>query len=541
MGNRQRLFRFIQRIPTRWRLVLVSLGLLTLLLSALGIIISLVAEQNLMNNEINVLQSEAQVAAKGVMKDIHQTQDHPFAIGDTFYQPASSPPGTAFQDIATALLRALVSPGAGTNAILLKNDGSVLLANPPTAFVAPIMHIQPRQVQQIIQTTSPYLLTRDSQGQRQLVVFIPLVKSYHTIGILQISTPTAPIDNFLATFRLTLFLGIVGTLLLAMVLTFPLVGVALSPLIEIERTSRRIAQGELSMRIEQPLTDDEIGRLARSFNRMVARLEAAFQRQKRFVGDVSHELRTPLTALSGSLEMLLIGADQGNPEVTRRLARGMFAEVQRMHRMVEDLLALTRLDEGKLMLRKDELQIEIVLSIVYEQAAHLARGQKLSCFAEPNLPAVSADSDRLQQVLLNLLDNALKFTPSEGRVTLRAERTAQNMVAITVSDTGQGIPAEALPHVFDRFYRADPARSRLPQHEGGSGLGLAIAKELIEAQGGSIAINSVQGHGTQVTLCLPALPPSNRVRRLERKADTQKNAIVRELSTPEETEKRARL
>jgi two-component system, OmpR family, sensor kinase len=501
MKKKRRLFHFMQHIPIRWRLALVSLGLLILLLSALGVIISLIAEQALVTNEANVLHNEAQVALKGVTKDILQPQQRPFGLSNSFFPPAA--PSSGFNDTAKSLLHALASPS--TNAVILTTDGTPLITNNSSPFVSPGISVASSQVRQIIKTNSPYLLTKDEQGQRQLVVFIPLVKNFHTPGILQISTPTAPIDDFLTTFHLILFLGIVATFGLAIALTFPLVGMALRPLVEIERTSRRIAQGKLSMRIDQPLTDDEIGRLARSFNSMVARLETAFQKQKRFVGDVSHELRTPLTALSGSLEMLLIGADRGDPQLVRHMARGMFAEVQRMHRMVEDLLALTRLDEGELRLRKGDVIVETLLHKVCEQAEHLAHGQQIRCVVEPDLPVIRADSDRLQQVLLNLVDNALKFTSPEGKVELRARKTSQNIVVLAVSDTGQGISSEALPYVFDRFYRSDPARSRSPEHAGGSsGLGLAIARELVEVQGGIIDISSELGKGTSVTIRFPA-------------------------------------
>ena len=259
------------------------------------------------------------------------------------------------------------------------------------------------------------------------------------------------------------------------------------------------------MRIDPPPTDDEIGRLALSFNRMVAQLEAAFQRQKRFVSDVSHELRTPLTALSGSLEMLLIGADGGDIEASRRLAHGMYTEIQRLHRLVEDLLALTPLDTGKIALREDVVHVDNVIHMVYEQAQHLSRGQELRCGIAPDLPPVRVDKDRLQQVLLNIVDNALKFTHPSGRIEILARSEGQEAVLIQVCDTGQGIPPEALPHVFDRFYRADSSRSRSPQHAGGNGLGLAIARELVEAQGGSITIESKPGEGTTVTLRFQAV------------------------------------
>lgn len=514
MRKKKRLYRFINRIPIRWRLVLLSLGLLALLLSASSILISIIAEHSLLANQVDVLHNESLLAMRGI-------KGRPFEPSNVHF-PSSPPPGTPlsdFESTAAELAHHLTSPT--TNASILNINGSVLVPGSTLSFFPPVV-LSPNTVQQMLARNdldTSYLLVKDSQGKRQMVVLIPLesVSDFHTLGILQISTPTAPIDNFLATLRLLLFLGVIGTLGLATALTFPLVSVALHPLVEIERTSRQIAQGALSMRIDPPPTDDEIGRLALSFNRMVAQLEAAIQRQKRFVSDVSHELRTPLTALSGSLEMLLIGADGGDIEASRRLAHGMYAEVQRMHRLVEDLLALTQLDTGRITLREDIVHVDSVIHKVYEQAQHLSRGQDLRCDVAPDLPPVRADEDRLQQVLLNIVDNALKFTHPGGRVEILASSEGQEAVLIQVCDTGQGIPPDALPHVFDRFYRADSSRSRSPQHVGGNGLGLAIAKELIEAQGGSITIESKPGEGTTVALRFQAARLLEQSKRLVKK------------------------
>jgi two-component system OmpR family sensor kinase len=241
-----------------------------------------------------------------------------------------APPTPDFLHTAETLAFRLVGPS--TDAAILSPQGVVLVPGSSIIAPAPIVVAPTRVVAVLLHADQrpAHLLLRDSCGQLQLVVFIPLVDNLHTLGILQINTPTTPIDNFLTTLHLTLFLGVVVALGLATALIYPLVSVALHPLVEIERTSQRIAQGDLSIRIDPPPTNDEIGRLAHSFNRMVARLETAFRRQKRFVSDVSHELRTPLTALSGSLEMLLIEADRGDSEAARRLARGMYAEVQRL-------------------------------------------------------------------------------------------------------------------------------------------------------------------------------------------------------------------
>ncbi len=506
-----RLYRLMNRIPIRWRLTLVSLGLLTLLLSALSVIISLTAEQILLTNEVNVLHNEARLAISGI-------KDRSFVLSYSFFPPDLPPPD--FERTAAILASRLTS--ASTNATILSTNGSILIPGGTLPFTPQAIILQPDRVRQILTTNyqdTNYLLARDAKGKRQLIVLIPLIYDLHMVGILQISTPTAPIDAFLATLRLILLLGVIGTLCLATALTFPLVSMALHPLVDIERTSRHIAQGALSTRIDPPLTNDEIGRLAHSFNRMVAQLETAFQRQKQFVADVSHELRTPLTALSGSLEMLLIGADRGEIEASRRLVHGMYSEVQRMHRLVEDLLVLTQLDTGKIALREDIIHVDTVIDTVCDQAQHLSHGQELRCVVAADIPPIRADKDRLQQVLLNIIDNALKHTFPTDRVDVSAHSEGQDAVVISISDSGQGIPPEALPHVFDRFYRADPSRSRLPQNAGGSGLGLAIAKELIEAQGGTITISSVPGEGTTVTIRFRAAGLKDQPKRPARKND----------------------
>ena len=499
MWSIKRIRGWTNHIPIRWRLTLVTVGLLTLLLGALSIIILLTAEQALLSREATALRNEADLAVSGI-------RDHPFKITN----PPGPPPAPMSQDFerpAKVLVQRLA--GISDNATILSQLGSVLVSGSDLPLTPPPVTLSPELIQQTLANDSQgskYLLVPDTQGKRELVVLMPLVSQYHTIAILQLSTPTKTADEFLTTLRFILLFGGIGALSIVIALTIPLVGTALHPLVEMERTSRRIAEGALSMRLQTPHTDDEIGHLALSFNRMVTQLESAFKRQKQFVADVSHELRTPLTALSGGLEMLVIGADRGDIEASRRLARGMYTEVQRMHRLIEDLLALTRLDEGKIVLREDTIDIHMVIDKVYAQAQQLSRGQEIRSEIAPDTPLVRADIDRLQQVLLNIVDNALKFTSADGYVKLSAAKEGQTAAIIKVHDNGEGIPPDALPHVFDRFYRADPARSRLAQRISGNGLGLAIAKELIEAQGGAITISSTPGKGTTVTIRLLAIP-----------------------------------
>ena len=476
-GVGARLRGWSDRLPLRWRLVLVSFALLVVLLGALGTLISFTEERALLSNEAAALYNEARLAISG----------------------------HADADVLVTRLA-----GANTGAALILPDGTVITSSDTLPLAPPSVTVDPDELAHALQSQPGsyiYEVTRDTTGHRQLVVLLPaFLQNPQTTAVLVLHTPTAPIDHAVATTRLILSIGIAFALLIAAALLLPLVNRALRPLREMERVSRRIADGDLSLRLEPPSTQDEIGQLAWSFNVMVARLEAAFTRQKRFVADAAHELRTPLTALGGGLEMLLLGADQGDAEAARRLLRGMYAETERMRRLVEDLLTLTRLDEGRAGLRLERIEVGPLIQDVTEQARRLASGQEITCSTSEGLPPVRADADRVRQVLLNLIDNALKFTPATGHIELAAhlDKDTVGSVAIEVRDSGLGIPAEALPHVFDRFYRTDPARARSGAQPGGSGLGLAIAKGLVEAQGGTISIASKEDAGTTVTLTLLA-------------------------------------
>ncbi|GLV56574.1 two-component sensor histidine kinase [Dictyobacter sp. S3.2.2.5] len=488
------------KVSIRWRLTLISLGLLTLLLSALGVIILFTAEQALYSNEATSLRYEARLA-------VNSLKNHPLRLVD-----APGPPAGPLDPTSDIPLKILAQKIASTSdeATILAPDGTIIATSTNAPFTPSTVLLSFSQVRQTLQNDQQgnnYLIQKDVQGKRQIVVLLPLEQDNETVAILQVGRPIDSIDNFMTTLRLILLLGTIGALGLATALTFPLISVALHPLVDMERSSREIANGALWLRLNTELPNDEIGVLARSFNSMVAQLETAFQQQKRFVADVSHELRTPLTALNGSLEMLLLGADKGNPETTRRLTKGMYAEVQRMHRLVEDLLALTRLDEHKLQFRQETIDIQKFTRTLYDQAQQLAHGQNITRLVAENILPVRADADKLQQTLLNIIDNALKFTPATGQVKIIAYNEEPDTVIIEIQDTGKGIPADALPHIFDRFYRVDSARSRSAQKVGGNGLGLAIAKELIEAQGGNIIVQSQLDKGTTVTLRLPAIPP----------------------------------
>lgn len=500
------------RLPLRWRLTLMSFGMLAVLLTALGAVVSVIEEQTLLTNQAVVLHGEARLAASGGPGGLHSAglelsppnDNHPIT------SQVLSPDDSRVQQLAYLVARLT---GTATWSAVYATDGSLLyssadLGDRNRAFVPPSVELEHEATIPALSATAAddaYTTATDASGQRELVVLLPIedVSAQQTVALLEVSTSTAPIDAAVTSTRLILLFGIGGALLVAFAVMLPLMSAGLRPLVAMERASRRIAAGALSLRLEEPPTHDEIGRLARSFNSMVAQLEAAFARQKQFVADVSHELRTPLTALGGGLEMLMLGADRGDAEASRRLTRGMYQEVERMRRLVEDLLTLTRLDEGRARVRLSAVAVDTLVAEVAEQARRLAPQSVLRSKVEENLPAIRADADYLRQVLLSLLDNAFKYTPEPGTVTLIARKGDVADVILEVRDTGIGIAPDALPHVFERFYRADPARARTPQRSGGAGLGLSIARGLVEAQGGRIEIASKPNVGTTVTLRFP--------------------------------------
>ncbi len=271
------------------------------------------------------------------------------------------------------------------------------------------------------------------------------------------------------------------------------------PLRNMMAATRRIAAGRYGERV--PVGEpDELGALSESFNSMAASLEEAEKKRLELIGDVSHELRTPLSTLQGYMEGLMEGVVEPSEETWALL----YGEAERMRRIVDDLGRLSHAEAGQL-----DLEITIVspaeaVGIAVERMAPLfdEKGVELENAAPENLPPVSADGDRVVQVLTNLLGNALRHTPAGNRVAVEAE-PRENAVVFWVKDTGAGIPAGDLPHVFERFYRAEKSRSR-SEARGGSGLGLAISRALIEAMGGRIRAESPgPGKGARFSFSLP--------------------------------------
>lgn len=344
-------------------------------------------------------------------------------------------------------------------------------------------------------------LVTDAHGERWRLYVLPLHKgAEYVVG----TASLAQIDQSVQTFRQLVPLLVVMGAVIMFVASQLLAGQALRPVTILTETAKTIAHSRsFGQRVPVGTTGDELGRLAVTFNEMLDSLEQAYQAQQRFVSDASHELRAPLTAIQGNLELLHrqrpIMSDAEQAEAIGEAER----EARRLGHLVADLLALARADAG-VQVRRQSVELDRVVMEALSEARHLARGQRLTIDRLEPI-TLMGDEDRLKQLCLILLDNALKYTPASGQVGVSLSQT-DGRVILQVQDTGVGIPAGDLPHVFDRFYRADPARSRDP---GGTGLGLAIGKWIVEQHGGEIALASQSGIGTTVTVLLPALSPAS--------------------------------
>ena len=391
-----------------------------------------------------------------------------------------------------------------TVARIIAADGTVLAGGQSYATQPKPPECTPAEIERAVAGESPWSTLR-SDTDHQLVVVMPMNLSESSVGVLQLTTSLSAADGLLEQLRLILLVGSLGAIALGTLLGVSVTRAALRPLAQVTSTSERIAAGELGQRTDLPGGRDEIGRLSSAFDHMVDRLEDSLRAQRQFVADASHELRTPLTALGGLIEMLLLGADRGDTATTQRALRSAHREVERLARLVGDLLTLSRLDARPSVERRP-VDLAALVAEVGEQTRYLA-GERTVTWQTPGALTLDGDRDRLKQVLINLTGNAVAFTAETGRVELRAERHGPN-VRIEVSDDGAGIDPTELPHLFERFYRGDKSRARRADG-GGNGLGLAIAQAIVQAHGGTIAARSTLGRGTTFTIELPVNRPAS--------------------------------
>jgi len=322
-----------------------------------------------------------------------------------------------------------------------------------------------------------------------------------SVGTMIVGTSLATAEQVTRSMLLVI-LGGFGVILLIAALVGPhLTRVGLRPLRTMALATGRMAAGDLSVRVHISEVHDEVGELARGFNDMAMQVEAQFAAQRAFVADASHELRSPLTALGGQLDVLVRVLD-AQPAEARRLALYMRREIDRMSVLAEDLLVLARIDaQGSAALDLRPLDLRSVARDVYEQVLVLpaALACAISLELAPAMVWVCGEPYRLHQVLLNLTVNPVQHAPAGGHVALGVGQ-CDGLARVQVRDDGPGIPEEHFAHIFDRFYRADAARTRV---DGGSGLGLAIARAIVDAHGGGIVASNAAGGGALFNVSLP--------------------------------------
>ncbi len=272
---------------------------------------------------------------------------------------------------------------------------------------------------------------------------------------------------------------------------------------------REITDGRsLHRRLAEPLVKDELGRLAETLNQMMTRLERSFAALRRFTADASHELKTPLTVLRAGVERAITTPNL--PQDTLATLEETLQEIKRMTELVDALLTLARADEGIAPLHREPVDLREIVEEVRETGELLAEesGVRVEVATPPEPMVVSVDATRIRQLILNLLTNAVKYTPPGGTVRMQLG-AADGRVTLSVADTGIGIAPGDLPHIFDRFWRADSARTRTGERPG-AGLGLAISKWIAEAHGGRIDVVSRPGRGTTFTVTLPREAPATK-------------------------------
>src|SRR5438132_1332415 len=310
-------------------------------------------------------------------------------------------------------------------------------------------------------------------------------------------------EQLLSTIALILPLGLVAALLMGSWIARR----ALAPVDRIITEVREITDGRsLHRRLAEPMVKDELGRLTETLNQMMTRLERSFAALRRFTADASHELKTPLTVLRGGVERAI--TTPGLPQDTLATLEETLQEIKRMTELVEALLTLARADEGIAPLHREPVDLREIVEEARETGELLAEeaGVRMEMTTPAEPVVMSVDATRIRQLILNLVTNAVKYTPAGGSVRLQLG-PANGKLTLSVADTGIGIAPGDLPHIFDRFWRADSARTRTGERPG-AGLGLAICKWIAEAHGGKIDVVSRPGRGTTFTVTLPWEPPA---------------------------------
>lgn len=340
--------------------------------------------------------------------------------------------------------------------------------------------------------------TRPAKGSakyyRQLTLAV--TKGTRVAYVIQVSSSLNQLFQDLRSLRRLMFIFLPITVILTGVGGVFLAGLTLRPVNRMIRTIEKITAEDLQTSLDVPRTNDEIQKLAETFNTMLSELDVAFSAQKQFVQDASHELRTPLTILKGEIEVAL--RKTRTPQQYQETLESSLEEINRLYGIVENLLLMAKMDNTGVMLNKHPVDLGELIQHVAQSIKVLVDQKQIRLVVRtPATPLINGDEQYLKRLILNLLDNAVKYTPDSGEVRIETLHKGAN-VLLQVANSGPGISEADLPHIFDRFYRADQARTGA-----GFGLGLSIVKSIVDLHEGTISVKSSTTEGTQVTVSLP--------------------------------------
>jgi heavy metal sensor kinase len=394
------------------------------------------------------------------------------------------------EDYVAAEMKSLYAPEINNRFIrLVRDDGRVVYQSGPPADgtfdppEVPTVNLMPGQ-----ETSQKFGL---NGGKTMLVVSVGYPAENNHSYVVEVGALLNPVESMLDHLFLQVALGLPLAVAIIAIGGWLLVRRALQPVAEITRAAEQITQHNTSERVPVARTGDELEKLSLSLNLMIARLDDAFRNSTRFVADASHELRTPLTILHGELEML--AEDPQLAVETRERIFSMLEEVARLGKIVEKLFALSRLDAGEAQTDWQSLNLAELARTTAEQMSLLAEDKNIAITCDALQPVlVEGDPARLKQIIVNLLDNAIKYTPENGAIQLGVNELGGHAV-LEVSDNGMGIPPESLPHVFERFYRVDASRAN---DSGSAGLGLSIVKSICSAHGAEVEVQSALRKGS---------------------------------------------
>jgi heavy metal sensor kinase len=458
--------------PIRVRLTLWYLGLLALVLIVLGGFLTVRFQAGLIGGLDESLATRAAQISLGLQNGCE---------GE-------------FQDVSGASLVGL--PQGESGAQLLRRDGKVVETTGDPAAAQPLLN--PDQIASVMSGTTVITTARtgpDDEEFRMLAVGLP---SQSCPGAIVVATSTDEVRSSIRELLVQLSIGAPLALLVAGFGGWWLAGRALAPVARMTREAGSIGIERLQERIDVPETADEIHRLAVTLNAMLDRLQRGVEDKRRFAADASHELRTPLAVMRAELDVTL--RDVNLPADARDALESAREEVERMRSIVENLLTLARADDGSLELLREPVDLAAVTQAVAEDASVLAEPLHVVLVTDGPSATVPGDRARLEQVVMNIVSNAIRYSPQDGTVTVRTWE-GDGGAGCTINDEGPGVSPELAARIFDRFVRGDAARS----NDGGSGLGLAICNEIVTAHGGRIWLDARPGAGGSFSFWLPGI------------------------------------